>query len=113
MSWWGGAGLRTWLWQRISAAYMALFLPAFVIILLTHQPIAFEQWRQWFAHPLMGVASAAFFLALGIHAWVGIRDVVFDYIRPWGLRVIILGLVILLLAFMILWSLRILIMVAA
>lgn len=113
MSWWATAGLKTWVWQRLSALYMALYLPAFAVILFNHQPMAWEQWRQWFAHPLMGVASAAFFIALGLHTWIGVRDVVFDYIGNYVLRLIILALVILLLCFMVLWALRILIMVAA
>jgi succinate dehydrogenase / fumarate reductase membrane anchor subunit len=54
----------------------------------------------------MNIATAGFILALVAHAWVGMRDVILDYIKPVGLRLALLSLTAVLLAGSSLWALR-------
>lgn len=110
MSWWVTQGLKTWVWQRLSAIYLALYLGGSLIVLLCAVPLDYARWHAWFAHPAVGVATAGCVVALIIHAWVGVRDVVFDYVKPYGYRLLLLGLVIMVLLAMLLWALRILIL---
>ncbi len=49
-----------------------------------------------------------FFLALLYHAWVGVRDIVMDYIKPTGLRLALQFLVGAALVFYLVWSVSIL-----
>lgn len=105
-------GLRDWLLQRISAVYLAGFLVFLVAHLLFRPPPDHAAWRAWFTHPLMTVASAGFVLALLLHGWVGMRDVVLDYVRPLPLRLLLLSLIGLLLAGCGLWALRVLLLAA-
>lgn len=68
-------------------------------------------WQMWLAQPMVWIATALFFFALLIHSWVGMRNVVLDYIKPALLKLVILvGLGTLLIALG-LWSVRALIMV--
>ena len=102
-------GLRVWLLQRVSAVYLGLYL----LYVLTHfylnpQP-DYGAWRAWFAQPLVAVCSAGFVIALLLHAWVGLRDVVLDYVRHLGARMVVLTLIIFLLTGCGLWAMRILI----
>ena len=101
-------GLRDWLLQRLSAVYLAVFL----VYLMAHfyrQPHHnYQQWHDWMAHPLMMVASAVFILALLVHGWVGMRDVVLDYVHDVRVRLMVLSLIALLFIGYGLWTLQIL-----
>jgi succinate dehydrogenase / fumarate reductase membrane anchor subunit len=103
-------GLRTWLLQRISAVYLAVFLVyALVYLWLNPQP-DYAAWRAWIANPAVSIACAGFVLALLIHGWVGLRDVTLDYVHHLGLRLAVLTLIAFLLIGCGLWTVRILIM---
>ncbi len=81
------AGLRAWLLQRLTAVYMA----AFVVFLLGHfaadAPKSYDLWREWMMGPKVSIGTLVFFTALLLHAWIGIRDVVLDYLQPMIVRV--------------------------
>jgi succinate dehydrogenase / fumarate reductase membrane anchor subunit len=101
-------GLRDWLLQRISAIYLAGFL-VFAILNISLRPApTWQEWHAWFAHPAMAVASAAFVLAVLLHGWVGMRDVVLDYVRRLWLRLLLLSLIGLVLTGCGLWAMYIL-----
>ncbi len=101
-------GLKAWVIQRLSAVYLALFTFWIVFLFLFDAPQQYLDWIQWLAKPYVSVTVALFFLALAIHAWVGIRDVIMDYASPLVVRSLLLGGVILLLSAMTLWSIYIL-----
>lgn len=98
------------MWQRLSAIYLALYLGVSLIALLPAIPVDYARWHAWFAHPAVSVATAGCVVALIIHAWVGVRDVVLDYVKPYPYRLLLLGLVIVMLLAMLLWAMRILVM---
>jgi succinate dehydrogenase / fumarate reductase membrane anchor subunit len=52
--------------------------------------------------------SLLFLLSLFFHAWIGVRDIVMDYIKPAGVRLVIHVLVILALLLYTIWSVQIL-----
>lgn len=101
-------GLRDWLLQRISAIVMALYSVAFLLCFLPRLPLNFEEWHAWFAHPVGKIATLLFMLSLLLHAWVGVRDIFMDYIKPFGLRFSLQVLVILLLLVYALWAVALL-----
>jgi succinate dehydrogenase / fumarate reductase membrane anchor subunit len=86
-------GMRAWTVQRATAVFMLGFLLWLAGALLVSPPDGYEQWRAFVARPAASIAFALFFAAVVFHVWVGVRDVVLDYVhRPWTL-VILLGLV--------------------
>lgn len=101
-------GLRDWLLQRISAVYLAGFLVYFMTHFLLQPPATFQQWHDWLRHPLMSIASAGFVLAVLLHGWVGMRDVVLDYVHTLGLRLTVLSVIGLVLTGCGLWAIRLL-----
>lgn len=107
---WRASGFRAWLLQRLSAVYMALFIGMFVLHLVLDAPNSYQEWRTWMALPFIAVTASIFFAALLIHAWVGLRDVIMDYVHPLGVRFVLLTLVAAGLLAMGLWVLRILMM---
>ena len=80
-------GLRDWLSQRITAVLMALFTVLLLAqVLFTKGPIGYDAWAGIFSAQWMKVLTFVVFIALGWHAWVGMRDIWMDYIKPVGLR---------------------------
>ena len=105
------SGLKAWVLQRATAIYIALFALYLLLVMLFSAPEGYAAWRDWFADPLMGIATLVFVLAILLHAWVGIRDVVIDYVWNTPARVTLLALVGLTLVACGLWASQSLILV--
>lgn len=111
MSWRSG-GVRTFVLQRLTAVYLALFIVVFLTYMVISPPADFHSWQAWIASPLVNVSFIAFWVAVMLHAWVGARDVIMDYVHDDALRFIVLCLVGIFLIFMFLWVFKALIMVS-
>jgi succinate dehydrogenase / fumarate reductase membrane anchor subunit len=70
--------------------------------------LGYDAWTGMFASQWMRTFSLLFLLALFYHAWIGIRDIVMDYVKPAGIRLVIHTLVILALVIYTIWSVQIL-----
>lgn len=79
-------GLGEWLLQRLSALYLAGFLLWFLACVTLAPPADYPAWKAWFAGGGVRLAFAAFFLSVLLHAWVGMRSVFLDYLKPLGVR---------------------------
>ena len=101
-------GLRDWLIQRISAVVMALYSVAMVVYLLVQPRLDYDLWTQLFSSQLVRTFTLLFLLSLFYHAWIGMRDIVMDYVKPPGVRLVIHVLVILALLLYAIWSVQIL-----
>jgi succinate dehydrogenase / fumarate reductase membrane anchor subunit len=74
-------GLRDWLAQRVTGVLMALFTVIVLAqLLLTKGPVGYDLWAGIFAAQWMKVLTFSVIIALIYHVWVGIRDVLMDYI---------------------------------
>lgn len=87
------SALPAWLAQRLSAVYMLLFLLYALARWDLAPPAGYAAWRSWVLGGSMRLPLALFVVALLLHAWVGLRDVILDYIHLMPLRVGALGLV--------------------
>ncbi|MBE9567055.1 MAG: succinate dehydrogenase, hydrophobic membrane anchor protein [Proteobacteria bacterium] len=105
-------GLRPWVIQRVSAVYIVFFILYAVISFLTADTVSFQSWRLWLFQPLNTTVVGVFVIALLFHAWIGMRDVVLDYVHNIMLRIFILGLFIGVLLGSGLWVFRILLLSA-
>ena len=105
-------GLRAWLLQRFTAIYLAVYLLVMAGSLLSAHSLSYSQWRELFRLPWTSVATVIFAMAVLLHAWVGIRDVLIDYVHAVWLRLLLLALTGLLLLASLLWVVRALALVA-
>ena len=101
-------GLRDWLAQRITAVIMAVYSVIAVFVLFSSKPITYAVWRDLFAQGWMRVATLLFMASLAWHAWVGVRDILMDYIKPAGLRLALEVLVLVTIAAYAGWTIQIL-----
>ena len=79
-------GLRDWLAQRVTAALMALFTLVLLVQVLLPGEMGYDRWAAIFSAQWMKVLTFTLILALAYHAWVGVRDLWMDYVKPVGLR---------------------------
>ena len=83
-------GLRDWMAQRATALLMALFTVILLVqVIFSGGPITYELWAGIFAAQWMKVLTFVVILALALHAWVGMRNIWMDYIKPVGLRLVL------------------------
>jgi succinate dehydrogenase membrane anchor subunit len=101
-------GLRDWLAQRITAVYMAVYTVILLVVLIGGGPYNFAVWRDLFTHGWMRVATLLFAASLCWHAWVGMRDILMDYVKPAGTRLTLEVVVLLMLAGTLGWTVEIL-----
>lgn len=101
-------GLRDWLAQRITAVVMASYTLFIVGFLLLHHPLQFVEWKALFQHNLVRLFSLLFWFSLLIHAWVGVRDILMDYVHFTGFRLSLQVLAILALVAYGAWAVQIL-----
>ena len=101
-------GLRDWLIQRITAVVMAVYSVALAGYLLLQPNLNYDVWTELFSGQLMRTFTLLFLLNLFYHAWIGVRNIVMDYVKPAGVRLVIHVLVILVLLLYAIWAVQIL-----
>lgn len=101
-------GLRDWLAQRVTAVIMALFVLFIAGYLLLQPVVNYDVWTSLFSNNVTRSFALLFLLCLFYHAWIGVRDIVMDYVKPAGVRFIIHVVVILALLMYAIWSVQIL-----
>jgi succinate dehydrogenase / fumarate reductase membrane anchor subunit len=106
-------GLRAWLLQRASAVYLALFILYLIGYFVLNPPSSYAAWRDWVTNPVVSVAWTGFVLAVMIHGWVGMRDIILDYVGNIAVRLVVLALVGVVLAGSGVWAVRSLLLAAA
>jgi succinate dehydrogenase / fumarate reductase membrane anchor subunit len=79
-------GLSDWLAQRVTALLMALYTLVLVVQVLIPGEMGYDKWAGIFSAQWMKVLTFVVFVALAWHAWVGVRDIWMDYVKPVGMR---------------------------
>ena len=80
-------GTRDWLSQRVTAVLMGLFtLIVLAQVIFSRGPIGYDKWAGIFASQWMKVLTFSVIAGLVYHVWVGMRDVLMDYVKPVGIR---------------------------
>ena len=74
-------GVRDWLVQRATAVLMALFTLVIVVQCLLPGEMSYEKWAGIFSHQWMKILTFVMIGSILWHAWVGVRDVLMDYVK--------------------------------
>ena len=82
-------GLRDWLAQRVTAVLMALFTIVLIAQLLLGARLGYERWSAIFSAQWMKVLTFVVIVCLLYHAWIGMRDVWMDYVKPVGVKLVL------------------------
>ncbi len=101
-------GLRDWLAQRVTAVVMVVYTLLLLAVLAGMQQIDYAGWRALWQEPVVRYATVLFLLCLFVHAWIGVRNIFMDYVKPVGLRLALYVVVILALLWYMAWAVQIL-----
>lgn len=101
-------GTGTWLLQHATAVALALALPGLAIYFLAALPFDFSGWQALFAPLWLRVLMLLTMAALALHAWVGMRDIFMDYVKPTGIRLALQMATVLVLLAYLFWAASIL-----
>lgn len=69
---------------------MAVCTVIFVVVVTLVAPHSFESWRAIFASDFIKFVALLFCVSLFYHAWIGVRDILMDYVKPDGLRLVLM-----------------------
>jgi succinate dehydrogenase / fumarate reductase membrane anchor subunit len=87
---------------------MFLFMIFFLAHFVVDPPHSYTAWHRWMTGVSVSIVTAVFFASLLAHAWVGLRDVILDYVHAVAFRVGLLALLGLGLTALAIWVMRIL-----
>ena len=85
-----GYGFNAWLQQRLTAVVMLLSIVLFIALFalagrLLNSDIT--SWQQYFNYTVVKIVAQITVLAVVLHAWVGMRDLVMDYVKSYSFRI--------------------------
>jgi succinate dehydrogenase / fumarate reductase, membrane anchor subunit len=87
-------GWRDWLVQRATAVAMALYAILVLGLLLWFGGLDYAAWKATFGNEAFRISTFVFMVALYWHAWVGVRNILMDYVKPVAARLALQVLVI-------------------
>jgi succinate dehydrogenase / fumarate reductase membrane anchor subunit len=101
-------GLRDWLLQRLTAVVMAIYTLIFAAAVIWTHPSTYADWRAMFGGLFFRSITLLFFISLLYHAWIGMRDILMDYIHPTALRLTLQSAVVVALLLYLIWIVSVL-----
>jgi succinate dehydrogenase / fumarate reductase membrane anchor subunit len=101
-------GWKDWLVQRVTAVVMAMYTLFLLAVALYNGGFDYALWTRLFDGLTFRIATLLFGLSVIWHAWIGMRDIWMDYIKPDGLRLALQSLTVVVLVFNLIWSVAIL-----
>jgi succinate dehydrogenase / fumarate reductase membrane anchor subunit len=101
-------GTGGWQVQRFSALVMAIYTLLAVPYILWRAPASYADWKALFAGGFLRLATMLALAALLWHAWIGMRDVLIDYVHAYALRLAAQAAAAVVLAFYLIWAFSIL-----
>jgi succinate dehydrogenase / fumarate reductase membrane anchor subunit len=79
-------GVGNFLLQRLTALVLAVYTVLLAVQMAVAWPLGYAAWARIFVPLWMKVVTLVAIIALLYHAWIGVRDIWLDYIKPVWLR---------------------------
>jgi succinate dehydrogenase / fumarate reductase membrane anchor subunit len=100
-------GLAGFIGQRITSVVLTLWV-LLVGLSVLFGPLTYDKWAALFAPLWMKIVTLIALFSLLYHAWIGVRNIWMDYIKPLWVRLSLEALTVLLLIAWAVWSVQIL-----
>jgi succinate dehydrogenase membrane anchor subunit len=101
-------GVGNFLLQRLTAVILVVFIAILGVRLLLAGSLDYVAWASIFVPMWMKVLTLVAIFALLYHAWVGVKDIWMDYVKPVWVRLMLQMLTALWLLACAVWSVQIL-----
>lgn len=87
-------GVGDFMIQRITAIILAVYTLVLLIGILVMPGFTYEGWHGLFTFgvgplPVGQVLATLAFMSLAWHAWIGVRDIWMDYVKPVAIRLLL------------------------
>lgn len=79
-------GLGDWLLQRLTAVVMAGYTIFVLGCLLAGRPASYADMKAMFSDGFIRIFTMLFVVAMAYHAWIGMRDILMDYVHATSAR---------------------------
>ncbi|AKH64339.1 MULTISPECIES: succinate dehydrogenase membrane anchor subunit [Photorhabdus] len=98
----GRTGIHDWLLLRASAIIIVLYVLYMLGFVATTSEITYEVWSGFFSSSITKVFTVLALFSILAHAWIGMWQVLTDYIKPLALRLVLqLAVIVALMAYLI------------
>ncbi|KAA1177650.1 succinate dehydrogenase membrane anchor subunit [Photorhabdus heterorhabditis] len=98
----GRTGIHDWLLLRASAIIIVLYVIYILGFVAVTSDITYEVWRGFFSSSITKVFTVLALFSILAHAWIGMWQVLTDYVKPLALRLVLqLAIVVALMAYLI------------
>ncbi len=101
-------GVGGFLAQRLTAIVLGAYSILMIGVLLFKADLSYQGWAELFVPVWMKVVTLMAIFALLYHAWIGVKDIWMDYVKPTGVRLALQTGTALWLVFCAVWSVQIL-----
>ncbi|MBM7342546.1 MULTISPECIES: succinate dehydrogenase membrane anchor subunit [Erwiniaceae] len=85
----GRNGIHDWLLLRAAAMVMTLYVIYILGFLVMSGTLTYDIWRGFFASSFTKVFTLLTLLSILVHGWIGMWQVLTDYIKPLALRMML------------------------
>ncbi|MDQ1237510.1 MAG: succinate dehydrogenase, hydrophobic membrane anchor protein [Wigglesworthia glossinidia] len=103
----GLPGIYEWLLLRISGLLIFLYILCISTFIVYHAPINYINWSYFFSKKIIKIFTIVTIFSIAIHGWIGIWQVITDYVKPLFIRIVIQVIVFFILMSYILYSFKI------
>ncbi|NHB86334.1 succinate dehydrogenase membrane anchor subunit [Photorhabdus tasmaniensis] len=98
----GRTGIHDWLLLRASAIIIVLYVLYMLGFVAITSDITYEVWRGFFSSSITKVFTVLALFSILAHAWIGMWQVLTDYVKPLALRLVLqLAIIVTLMAYLI------------
>ncbi|NIF20807.1 MULTISPECIES: succinate dehydrogenase membrane anchor subunit [Pantoea] len=84
----GRSGIQDWLLIRASAMLIALYTLYLLGFVVMSYPLTYDVWHGFFASAFTKVFTLLTLFAILIHGWIGMWQVLTDYVKPVAIRLV-------------------------
>ncbi|MDX7541045.1 succinate dehydrogenase membrane anchor subunit [Serratia marcescens] len=85
----GRNGVHDWLLLRASAIIITLYVLYILGFFVTAPELTYYIWRGFFATSITKVFTLLTLLSILVHAWIGLWQVLTDYVKPLAVRLVL------------------------
>ncbi|WWP00704.1 MAG: succinate dehydrogenase, hydrophobic membrane anchor protein [Candidatus Dasytiphilus stammeri] len=85
----GFPGIYDWLLLRAAAIVMALYILYIIGFIITVDPLNYMTWRNFFTSYITKGFTIITLVSMGIHSWIGIWQVLTDYVKCFKTRMML------------------------
>ncbi|AKC32194.1 succinate dehydrogenase, hydrophobic membrane anchor protein [Candidatus Pantoea carbekii] len=100
----GRNGIYDWLLLRISAVLISFYILYITVFLIIKYPLTYNIWCKFFAYYFTKIFTLLTLCAILLHGWIGMWQVLTDYVKPIAIRLVLQFIIMIILLFYVIYG---------